>query len=265
MTPPAFGNLPLLLDPRAWSQVPEAAAAIGAAKLDDWYGPGYEVMQGVAVIQVSGILVPRLGTLASWGFATGYDGIRANLAAALDDDAVEAVAMLVASPGGLVSGLFDLADTIYAARGSKPIWAICDDYAYSAAYAIVSACDRVSVPATGGTGSVGVICALMDLSGYFEKAGVVPHFVTYGKRKAAETRAQYEGVTPEVLKGMQADVDLLGEMFVASVARNRGISTSAVREQEADTFMGEAGVNAGLADIVASADAAFLQLLDSLG
>ena len=34
----------------------------------------------------------------------------------------------------------------------KPVWAILDDHAYSAAYAIASAADRIIIPRTGGIG-----------------------------------------------------------------------------------------------------------------
>jgi ClpP class serine protease len=50
--------------------------------------------------------------------------------------------------------------------GEKPIHAILTENAYSAAYAIASAADRISVPRTGGVGSVGVIT--MHLTGRSE-------------------------------------------------------------------------------------------------
>ncbi|TOL42864.1 serine peptidase, partial [Vibrio parahaemolyticus] len=61
------------------------------------------------------------------------------------------------SPGGEVAGCFDLVDLIYELRGKKPIYAILSENAYSAAYAIASAADKIYVPRTGGVGSVGVI------------------------------------------------------------------------------------------------------------
>ncbi|NIH11594.1 MAG: hypothetical protein G5702_04515 [Serratia symbiotica] len=58
------------------------------------------------------------------------------------------------SPGGEVAGCFDLVDEIYHTRGSKPIHSILTKNAYSAAYAIASAADRIHVPRTGGVGSL---------------------------------------------------------------------------------------------------------------
>jgi ClpP class serine protease len=60
----------------------------------------------------------------------GYDSIRARFDAALRDPEVHGIALMVNSSGGEVSGMFDLADRIYEARGEKPIWAILDESAY---------------------------------------------------------------------------------------------------------------------------------------
>ena len=79
---------------------------------------------------------------------TGYNAIGANVFAALDDPGVKAIALAIDSPGGDTAGLFDLTDSIYAARGRKPIWAILDESACSAAYAIAAATDRITVPRT---------------------------------------------------------------------------------------------------------------------
>jgi ClpP class serine protease len=108
----------------------------------------YEVAAGVAIIPICGTLVQKLGTLRPYSGMTGYDGIRANLSMALEDPAVEAIMLDIDSPGGEVAGCFDLVDAIYAARGTKPIWAILSESAYSAAYAIASAADHITVPWT---------------------------------------------------------------------------------------------------------------------
>ena len=131
----------------------------------------YEVVAGIAVIPVSGTLVQKLGTLHPYSGMTGYDGIRACFSMALEDDNVEAIAFDIDSPGGEVAGCFDLADAIYRARGSKPIWAILSESAYSAAYAIASSCDYITVPRTGGTGSVGVIAAHVNMAGALSDQG----------------------------------------------------------------------------------------------
>ncbi|CAE6858377.1 hypothetical protein R75461_07844 [Paraburkholderia nemoris] len=88
-------------------------------------------------------LVQKLGTLRPYSGMTGYDGIRANLSMALAHDAVRAIVLDMDRPGGEVAGCFDLADAIYAARGQKPAWVIFTESAYSAAYSLTSACERI--------------------------------------------------------------------------------------------------------------------------
>ena len=224
---------------------------------------GFEVVQGIAVIPIQGTLVQKLGTLRPFSGMTGYDGIRANLSLALNDPHVRAVVLDIDSPGGEVAGCFDLVDDIFQARGTKPIWAILSESAYSAAYAIASAADRITVPRTGGVGSVGVICAHVDFSKALGQAGVNVTLITYGDHKA--DGSEYKPLSTEALARFQADVDAMGDLFVATVARNRNLSSAKVRDTQAATYMGANGVNVGLADAVMAPSEAFRSLLNELG
>lgn len=224
---------------------------------------GYGMVGNVAIIPVQGTLVQKLGTLTPYSGMTGYDGIRANLSVAMNDDDVKAVVFDIDSPGGEVSGCFDLVDAIYGLRGTKPMWSILTECAYSAAYAIASASDRVIVPRTGGTGSVGVICAHVDFSKALTDNGINVTLITYGARKADGN--EYLPLSKEALDRFQADVDTMGELFVDTVARNRGIAASKVRATQASTYLGANGVNIGFADAVMAPDEGFNSLLNELG
>lgn len=227
--------------------------------------PGWQNVGGVAVIPVQGTLVSRLGGMAPYCGMTGYNQVRGNLMEALADASVRAVMLDIDSPGGEVDGCFDLVDTIHAARGIKPIWAVCADHAYSAAYAIASAADRVTVPRTGGVGSIGVICMLLDMSAAIKNAGLAVHFVHHGARKAEEYRAELQGVKPELLARIQKQIDATGELFLTTVARNRGVPVPALGALEAACLSGPEGVTAGLADAVMAPSDAFAELLRAAG
>ncbi|RQR12414.1 S49 family peptidase [Burkholderia stagnalis] len=226
--------------------------------------PGYDMVGDtpIAMIGVQGTLVQKLGTLRPYSGMTGYDGLRQSILTAHADPAVEAIVLDIDSPGGEVAGCFDLVDTIYALRGDKPIWAILSESAYSAAYAIASAADRIIVPRTGGVGSIGVITMHVDWSKALTAAGVAVTFITYGDRKA-DFHPEIP-LSPEALAAAQADINTMGELFVHTVARNRNLAPDAVRETQAACFMGENGVGRGLADAVMAPDAALLALLDEL-
>jgi signal peptide peptidase SppA len=224
---------------------------------------GYDRVGGIAVIPVRGTLVQRTGTLRPWSGMCGYDGLRQSLAMALDDPEIDAVVLDIDSPGGEVAGCFDLVDLIYAARAVKPVRAILAENAFSAAYAIASAASRVSVPRTGGTGSIGILAMHVDWSRALAEAGITVTLITYGARKAEGS--EFAPLGDAARARFQADIDELGELFVDTVARNRGLASGAVRDFEAGTFLGAAGVAAGLADQVASPDQAFAALLAELG
>ncbi len=223
----------------------------------------YEVVQGVAIIPVQGTLVHKLGSMRPYSGMTGYDGIRACFSMALEDDAVQAVMLDIDSPGGEVSGCFDLCDAIHGARGIKPVWSILTESAYSAAYAIASATDRIVVPRTGGTGSVGVICAHVDFSKALGAAGIEVTLITYGDHKA--DGSEFRPIDKAALARFQADVDTMGDLFVDTVARNRNLSTARVRKTQAATYLGASGVEVGFADAVMAPDEAFRTLLVELG
>ncbi|MDE3022251.1 MAG: S49 family peptidase [Pseudomonadota bacterium] len=223
---------------------------------------GYDIVEGVAVIEISGTLVQKMGTLRPYSGMTGYDGIRQNFLDALGDPDVEAIVLDIDSPGGEVSGCFDLVDTIYNARGQKPIWAILNECAYSAAYAIASAADMLTVPRTGGVGSIGVIWMHVDWSEALTSAGLKVTFLTHGDSKA-DGHPEIP-LSPEAKKRFQDDINMMGELFVTTVARNRNIAPSAVRDMKAATYLGEKGVSLDLADAVLAPDAAFGALLAEL-
>lgn len=203
----------------------------------------------LAVIPVYGPLTyrPDDGFLAFlFGSSSSYEAIRKQFRAALEDPAFKAIVFDIASPGGESAGLFDLVDEIYQARGQKPLYAVANETAYSAAYAIASAADRIFLPRTGGVGSVGVIAMHRDQSQWDEKLGFRYTPIYAGARK--NDFSAHEPLTAEALALAQAQVDDLYGLFVETVARNRNLTTEAVRATQAGLFRGRAALTAGFAD-----------------
>ncbi|MGR3753240.1 S49 family peptidase [Edwardsiella anguillarum] len=224
---------------------------------------GYDNVAGVAVISICGTLVQKLGSLRPYSGMTGYDGIRQAFLSALSDPDVKGICLDIDSPGGEVAGCFDLVDEIYNARGKKPIHAILTENAYSAAYAIASAADRISVPRTGGVGSVGVITMHLDWTQRIKDDGLKVTIITFGSRKAEGS--PYRELSEDALAAIQHDINTMGELFVNTVARNRGISAKIIKNTQAACFMAVDGVELGLADEVCPPDAAFRHLLQVTG
>jgi len=225
---------------------------------------GYDVVSGVAVIEVHGTLVERLGTRRPHSGMTGYDGILENVRSALTDPEVAAVVLLIDSPGGEVAGCLDVADAIYSGRGTKPIWAILDESAYSAAYVIASAADRIYVPRTGGVGSIGITCAHVDFSKALTSAGLEVTLIPYGGRQPNGNGNSENPLSNDELENLQADIAVTDKRLVDTVARNRRLTTQKIRDMQAGTYLGAEGVKQGLADFVMSPEAAFNKFLEKL-
>ncbi|EPY9201633.1 S49 family peptidase [Morganella morganii] len=224
---------------------------------------GYDVLEGIAIIPVYGTLVQKLGTLRPYSGMTGYDGIRRVFLTAINDPEVKGICLDIDSPGGEVAGCFDLVDLIYAERGKKPIHAILSENAFSAAYAIASAADKIFVPRTGGVGSVGVIVIHCDWSQRIKDDGLKVSIITYGNRKAESN--PYVALSDEAKAAIQHDVDEMGRLFVSTVSRNRGLSETVIRNTQAACYLAAEGVQMGLADVVASPDVAFQELMKESG
>ena len=229
--------------------------------------PGRELEttpEGIAIVPVTGTLVSRSSYLAAASGLMSYGDIGDAIEAAAIDPRVRAIVLDIDSPGGEVGGLFDLADRIAAIRqtSGKPIQAVANETALSAAYAIACAADGITITQTGEVGSVGVVAVHVDESGADRQAGFAWTFVHAGERKVDGNA--HEPLSPRARADIQADVDTLYERFVALVARRRNLSPEAVRATEAAVFRGDLAVQAGLADQVGTLRQAVGQLATHL-
>jgi signal peptide peptidase SppA len=217
-------------------------------------------VERIAVVSVIGTLVSRSGYLESASGLSSYAEIGEAIAAAMADPTVHGVVLDVDSAGGEVGGLFDLVEQIGAIKSAtgKPLWAVANECALSAAYAIASAADRVYVTCTGEIGSVGVVAVHVDESGADAKAGLSWTFVFAGERKVDGNA--HAPLSDRARAAIQADVDRLYGELCALVAANRGLTPEAVRGTHAAVYRGELAVRAGLADRVGALDLAIAEM-----
>jgi signal peptide peptidase SppA len=221
-------------------------------------------VEKIAVVSVIGTLVSRSGYLDAASGLQAYGDIADAIAAAMDDASVRGVILDVDSPGGEVGGLFDLVEQIQSIRtaSAKPLWAVANESALSAAYAIASAADRLYVTRTGEVGSIGVVAVHVDESGADAKAGLAWTFVFAGDRKVDGNA--HEPLSERARATIQADVDRLYAEFCALVAANRGLSPEAVRGTNAAIYRGSLAVRAGLADRLGTLDLAIAEMAAEL-
>ena len=220
---------------------------------------GYMVTDGVAILGVQGALVHRSQfVMADSTFLLGYNQIAADLEDAMGNADVHAVLLAFDSPGGEVAGAFELAERMQDMRGRKPVRAIADNLAASAAYLAASAADELAITSTAYAGSIGVVMRHVDFSRALQNDGVAVTHIFAGDHKVDGN--PYEPLPKEVRAALQADIEGLYTMFVDAVAKHRGIEAEQVRDTRAAVFRGAAAVDARLADRVATADQLITEL-----
>ena len=205
-------------------------------------------LEGIAVIPVLGTLVRRSSYIGTASGLTSYHEIEAMAEAAFADPTVKAVLLEIDSSGGEAGGVFDLAQRLrqLAQTSGKPLWAIADEAALSAAYAIAAAADRLWVTRTAEVGSIGVVAVHVDESVADAKAGLNYTFLHAGAHKV--DGHPHAPLPVPVAADIQADIEQLHEQFIALVAGFRRVTVDAIRDTEARVYRGEAAVQAGLAD-----------------
>ncbi len=201
---------------------------------------------GIAVIAVHGTLVKRTAGLDAASGLTSYADLGVTLESALADPQVAGILLDIDSPGGEASGSFELARRVREGAAVKPIWALANDSAFSAAYAIAAAADRVIISETGGVGSIGVIALHIDQSIKDAHDGYRYTAVTAGSHK--NDFSPHEPLSDTAKAELQAEVDRLYGLFVDHVAGMRRCTAEQVRLTEAGLFFGANAVAAGLAD-----------------
>ena len=222
----------------------------------------YAVMNGVAVVSVEGSLVHKTGNLDPESGMQGYDGVRAKMEMALQDNRVNGIMLNIDSPGGEVSGAFDMADFIAAAGQKKKVAAYAGDMMASAAYLIGSQASKVYASQTASVGSIGVLMAHTDYSKAMETDGIKVTLIHSGKNKIDGN--PYQALDSKVQDKIQAELDALREKFAATAAAGRSKSKDAMMATEAAVYSAEEAVKEGLVDSVMSFDQAIADFSNSL-
>ena len=217
----------------------------------------------VAVLPILGTIMPRASLMSEYSGGTSVQGFTKRFRQALADPEVGSIVLDVDSPGGQVGGVAELAAEIYNGRGTKPIVAVANGLAASAAYWLAASADELVVTPSGDVGSIGVFAMHQDVSAYMENEGVKVSFVSAGKFKTEGN--PYEPLTDEARAAIQSRIDEFYNMFTSDVARGRGVDVKAVRAGfgEGRLVGAETAVRLGMADRVATFDEIVSEMLSS--
>lgn len=224
------------------------------------YDRPYLFANNIAMIPIQGLLLNRL-SFSGWG-VTGYDYIRSATAAAMSAGDVHGVIYDINSPGGMVSGNFELADYLKSMRDEKPMMGMVNGQCCSGSYSLGSAIGNLTAMPSSDIGSIGVLAMHMDYSGMMEKMGIKPTFVFAGDHKVDGN--PYEPLTDSVKADWQKSVDADYDKFVTLVADNRDMEEKAVRNTEARIYSADEALSIGLIDSVATVDEAMAAFTSEL-
>ena len=217
---------------------------------------------GIAVIPIYGVITQR-GNMVDDVSGPGMVStqiVTQMLRQAVADDAVSQILLDIDSPGGSVYGVAELSDAILSARAQKPVVAIANSLAASAAYWVGSQASEFYVTAGGEVGSIGVWQAHQDYSKAMDEAGVKTTLISAGKFKVEGN--PYAPLDEEAQGFMQSRVDDYYAAFTKAVAKGRGVPITQVRDG-----MGQGrvlGADAALAQNMVDGIASFDQVLSKM-
>ncbi len=237
----------------------EIHARIDGAATSDRATP--RTAPGVAVIPIVGVLSQRMELLkdvSSSGMSP--DMVGRNIQRAVNDPSVAAIVLDIDSPGGTVYGLQELGDQIRAARNIKPIVAVANSVAASAAYWIGSQAQEFVVTPSGQVGSIGVLAMHENIQQALKNAGVEVNLLHYGKYKIEGN--SFEPLGTEARAQLQSDINAYGSMFTRAVARGRNVSVDKVRSEfgQGRMVMAADAARRGMVDGVETLDSVISRL-----
>ena len=187
-----------------------------------------------------------------------YEEVARTMRAAQADNRARGILLDIDSPGGEAGGVFDLARAIRQAGQTKPIWAMANDDALSAAYVLASAADRIWSTQTAALGSLGVVALHADQSAFDAAEGIKYTYLYRGARKVDAN--PHNPLSDEGQTAIQSEVDRLYEKLVSLVAEHRSVEASRIRGQEAAIYFGENAISAGLVDQIGTFEQAHAAL-----
>jgi signal peptide peptidase SppA len=167
---------------------------------------------------------------------------------------VGAVVLVFDSPGGIVYGIPEAAQSIRELAQVKPIYGWVKAEAASAAYWLASSTTKLFAQPSAEVGSIGVWMMHIDASKAFEEYGWKVTLISAGKFKVEGN--PFEPLSDEARGHFQSGVDRYYDDFLEGVAIGRGVSKGTVKNDfgEGRMFGAEQAKAVGMIDGIATLD-----------
>mgnify|MGYP002628192754 CR=1 FL=1 len=208
------------------------------------------IRDGCAVIPVIGAIFPRANMVNASTDGTSLDAVMRDHRVALASADVVRIVMLFDSPGGVVSGLGEAAETLRAS--TKPITAYITGNGASAAYWLASQASEIVMDRSAAVGSIGVVASMSR-----QEAPDANGRRSYEVVSTGAPMKRPDPSTEEGKAAIQRDIDAIEEVFIADVAAGRKVTEARVRAEFGQGAMLSAAraVAAGMADRVGTLEA----------
>lgn len=219
-----------------------------------------DIRDGIAIMHIDGALTYRSNVWKAWFGVDTYDSIANAFREIVADESVKGIVLSIDSPGGMLSGVSDVAELIFNARGSKElgIYAHSAGRVCSAAYWIASACEKVLLSSVGEAGSIGVQCVIDNGNSADGKSN------TTILRSSLSPNKNLDPTTPAGRSALEKNIDAAAKVFLETVSSYRGTTYENVLDNygQGATFIGQDAVDAGLADGIESLDSLVEKMLN---
>lgn len=217
----------------------------------------------VAVLSIQGTIVPRAADAqrVSGGGLVSAEQIGQALAAAVADPTIRAIVLDMATPGGTVAGVPELAAQVASAAKQKRVVAVANQLMASAGYWIASQATEIVASPSADVGSIGVLAIHQETSKADAADGV-----TTTVFRSVPFKADINSVEP-LTEAARAHIDrqlaATHAQFLEAVATGRRVTVAAVAANfgQGRTLSATEAQAVGMVDRVATLDQVLAELL----
>lgn len=206
----------------------------------------------IAILPLYGYITQKPTFWSDLGFETSSEQFAMQIENLANDSSYGAIVIDVDSPGGDAMGLSSASEKIFSLRDKKPIIAVSNSLNASAAYFLSSAASELIADTDSQTGCIGTLAIHAEASKMLADAGIA--ITVFRSDKFKGEGNQYEPLTADAKEYFQKQVNEYGNLFIDSVARNRGKTALQVRQKfgQGRTLSAAEAKEVGMVDRVAS-------------
>lgn len=208
--------------------------------------------QSIVILPICGTICPRMHQIEDGSGGISCERVGRWLDQCNADSKVGGIVLDIDSPGGSSFGVSELAAKIRNVAASKPVLAVANHEACSAAYWLASAASEVGVTPSGIVGSVGVYMIHQCFARALQEEGIDTTMIQAGEFKLVGN--PFAPLDKAAESRLQAWVNDTYERFVTNVATYRSKSRQHVEDQFGKGWIlnSQAALQQGMVDRVGS-------------